>query len=82
MTTTPAPFWCGANERGQNMTETQKASFLYKELRHISDLIHSGKGISYGDIAFLNENQTEIKEYFPDDIELWQWAGIDESERS
>lgn len=58
----------------------QKTSFLYKELRHISDLLHNGEGISYEDIAFLNENRAAIKKLFPDDIELWQWAGIDESE--
>lgn len=64
------------------MTEAQKASFLFKELRYISDLLHNGEGISYGEIAFLNDNRTAIKELFPDDIELWQWAGIDESEWS
>ena len=59
-----------------------KTSFLFKELRHISDLLHKGEGISYEDIAFLQENQTEVKKLFPDDVELWQWAGIDESEWS
>lgn len=62
------------------MTEIQKQSVLYKELKQIGDLLHKNKEISYGDIAFLGEYQTEIKEWFPDDIELWQWAGITEQE--
>lgn len=36
--------------------------------------------VSMGDVAFLTAHQTEIKEYFPDDVVLWEWAGIPEEE--
>lgn len=36
------------------------------------------ESISYGEIAFLQEHQQEVKELFPDDLVLWEWAGIPE----
>jgi hypothetical protein len=74
----------------RKMTETQKESSLYKELKRLRDTIYELKRISvvlnkeldlyYTDLIFLYEHQAEIKEYFPADMLLWQWAGIDETE--
>lgn len=38
------------------------------------------KDISWGEIAFLQAHQAEIKQLYPDDPLLWQWAEIPESE--
>lgn len=57
-----------------------KQSSLYKELERLNNIIEQEGSLSYGDIAFLNDHQTEIKEWFPDSIQLWQWAGISEEE--
>jgi len=62
-------------------TETQKESSLYNELKRLRKIINNEGALSWGDIAFLNSHQTEIKEYFPNELLLWQWAGIDETER-
>lgn len=50
---------------------------LYKEILRIRKLIEEEK-VSYDDILFLQENQTEVKNWFGDDLILCQWAGIDE----
>ena len=55
-----------------------KDSSLYKELKRLCKVINEQGSISYGDIAFLQQYQTEIKEWFPDELELQQWAGIEE----
>lgn len=72
------------------MTNISKNSTLYKELARLRDIIHELSRISkilqkdlslyYSDLAFLYEHQAEIKDYFPDDLLLWQWAGIPETE--
>ena len=38
------------------------------------------ENISWGEIVYLQAHQREIKELFPGEPLLWQWAGIDESE--
>lgn len=64
----------------EKMTTTiQRKSNLYDELKSIRKEIEQEK-VSMGDVAFLTAHQTEIKEYFPDDVVLWQWAGIPENE--
>lgn len=60
-------------------TSIQQNSSLYKELKLIREDLKQGR-ISYGDLAFLENHQAEIKEYFPDDMVLWAWAGIPEEE--
>lgn len=35
--------------------------------------------VSYGEIAFLQAHQEEVKTLFPDEPILWQWAGIEEN---
>jgi len=62
------------------MTNTSRNSTLYKELARLRDIVHADGAMSWGDCAFLAENQTEIKEFFPDDALLWECAGIPESE--
>jgi len=57
-----------------------KQSSLYKELARIENVIEQNGDLSYGDIAFLGDFQTEIKEWFPDSIRLWETAGIPEQE--
>ena len=57
-----------------------KDSTLYKELKRLSKIIDKGGNLSYDDIAFLSNYQTEIKAWFPSDVGLWQWAGIPEEE--
>lgn len=59
------------------MTTTQRESTLFKELKRIRDLIEK-ESVSYGDLAFIQNYQTEIKELFPDDLVFWEWAGIEE----
>jgi hypothetical protein len=49
-------------------------------LKRLCKIINKEGALSWGDIAFLNSHQTEIKEYFPNELLLWQWAGIDETE--
>lgn len=56
-----------------------KSTSLYKELDAIRKKIDRNEGISYGEIAFLEENKTEVMAWFPDDLTLWQWAGIPEN---
>lgn len=55
-----------------------KDSTLYKELKRLCKIINEDGSISYGDIAFLNNHQTEIKAWFPSETKLWEWAGIPE----
>lgn len=50
---------------------------LYNEILRIRKLIEE-ESVSWGDIIFLQEHQTEIKNWFGDDLMLCQWAGIDE----
>lgn len=57
-----------------------KESNVYQDLKQILADIKAGKDISYGDIAFLTDYKTEIKEWFPDEPILWEWAGIPENE--
>jgi hypothetical protein len=52
---------------------------LYKELKRVRKLIEEER-VSYGDILFLQEHQTEVKEWFGDDVILCQWAGIEEED--
>ena len=53
---------------------------LIVQLTEILHLIESGQDISWGEIAFLEAHQREIKKYFPSEPLLWEWAGIPESE--
>jgi hypothetical protein len=50
---------------------------LYKEIKRIRKLIEN-ENVSYDDILFLQQHQTEIKEWFGDDILLLEWANIPE----
>jgi len=58
----------------------RESSTLYKELLRLKRAIHRQEDLSYGDCLFLAEHQTEVKEYFPDDPVIWEFAGIPESE--
>ena len=62
------------------MTDIRRNSTLYKELARLRDIINEQGPICCGDCVFLAENKTEIKEFFPDDPILWEWAGIPEEE--
>lgn len=50
---------------------------LYKEIKRIRKLIEN-ENVSYDDIFFLQQHQTEVKEWFGDDILLLEWANIPE----
>lgn len=38
------------------------------------------ESVSYGEIAFLQNHQEFIKEWFADDLLLLQWAGVPEQD--
>lgn len=61
----------------KNKKENLKA--ILKKIREIRKDIKN-ECISYGGIAILQEYAEYVKEYFPDDILLWQWAGLYEEE--
>ena len=50
---------------------------LYKEIKRIRKLIEN-ENVSYDDIIFLQQHQTEVEEWFGDDILLLEWANIPE----
>lgn len=52
---------------------------IKKELSRIAAEIEKGENISYGEIAFLQAHQNEIKAEFPDNLALMEYAGIPES---
>lgn len=52
---------------------------LYKELKRVRKLIEEER-VSYGDILFIQEHQTEIQEWFRGDFLFYQWAGIEEED--
>ena len=49
-------------------------------LEELKNTIEKGEQLSYGEIAFLQRHQKEIKKYFPNDADLYQWANIPEEE--
>ena len=53
---------------------------LYDELRLLCDIINSDGKLFYDDLALLSAHHKEIKEWFPNEIKLWEWAGIPEEE--
>ena len=48
------------------------------KLQAILDAIEN-ESVSYGEIAFLQAHQEEVKTLFPDNLTLWEWAGIEEN---
>ena len=50
------------------------------ELQRIYDDIAAERDISYSDCVFLQAHQADIKQLYPNDPLLWQWANIPESE--
>lgn len=52
---------------------------IIEEIKEIKKSIEN-ENVSYGEIAFLENHKEEIKEFFADDVELWQWAGISGTE--
>ena len=52
---------------------------LHKEIKRIRKLIEN-ESVSYDDILFLQQHQTEIKAHFSDDTLLLEWADIPENE--
>ena len=51
---------------------------IKKELSRIAAEIEKGENISYGELAFLQAHQNEIKAEFPDNMALMEYAGIPE----
>lgn len=47
-------------------------------LQSILDAINN-ECVSYGEIAFLQAHQEEVKTLFPDEPILWEWSGIEEN---
>ena len=74
------------HHRAGNSAEMRKnariARNIRSRIRRIRDDIQAGVDVSWDDMAFLEGNQEVIKKYFPDNIELWQWANIPEEEWS
>ena len=52
---------------------------IKKQLAAILKSIRA-ENISMSELVFLQTHQADIKKLFPDEPELWQWSGIDESE--
>lgn len=58
-----------------------KKGYSYQVLREILRIYKahkSGQGISWGELAFLQDNQDVIKSTFPGNMELLELAGIPE----
>lgn len=53
---------------------------ILREILRIYKAHKSGQGISWGELAFLQDNQGVIKSTFPGDVELLELAGISEKE--
>lgn len=53
---------------------------MIQTIKRIYNAFKRGKGISWGELAILQDNHALIKKNFPDDCDLWQLAGIDEQE--
>lgn len=59
---------------------------IKEELQRISDVIATSYADSKAllptesDIVYLQDHQEEIKKFFPEDVDLWQWANIPEEE--
>lgn len=53
---------------------------IIKNINDIKKRIEVDKDLSYMELFYLERHQDEIKKYFPNDIELWQYANIDEEE--
>ena len=51
---------------------------LRKELTRLKNTIYNEKGISYGELHFLQFHKQEVLDY--GDIRLAEWAGITEEE--
>lgn len=51
---------------------------ILREILRIYKAHKSGQGISWGELAFLQDNQDVIKSTFPGDMELLELAGIPE----
>ena len=49
-------------------------------LEELKKSIEKGEQLSYGEISFLQRHQKEIKKYYPNDADLYQWANIPEEE--
>ena len=62
---------------GKKMTAT---SDIMAHIEAIMNDYNNGKDISYGDLVYLQNYQDFIKEYYPDDVKLWELAGIPEEE--
>lgn len=62
------------------MKKTNGAGDVIKTLAEILKDIQDDKPLYMSDIVFLQEHQAEIKKHFPDEPQLWEWAGIPESE--
>lgn len=53
---------------------------IIKNINGIKERIEADKDLSYMELFYLEAHQNEIKKYFPNDIELWQFANIPEEE--
>lgn len=49
-------------------------------LERIIKSIENDQSISYGELAFLQNNQKFIKKNYPDNLTLCEWAGIEEND--
>ncbi len=53
---------------------------IINDIEKVKNKIQDDLDLSYMDLITLQENQNIIKIFFADDVELWETAGIDESE--
>ena len=66
--------------------ERETEEEIKEELQRISDIIaksyEDSKALlpTESDIVYLQSHTDEIKKFFPDDVDLWQWANIPEEE--
>lgn len=64
----------------QWLKQAKKNTKIIERIESIKYANDTGAGVSWDDLAFLQSQQDFIKEIFSGDAELWELAGIPESE--
>lgn len=62
------------------MKKTNETADTIETLAEILKDIQADKSLYMSDIAYLQAHKAAIKKHFPNDPQLWEWAGIPESE--
>ena len=62
------------------LKQAKKNTKIIERIESIKYANDTGAGVSWDDLAYLQSQQDFIKEIFSGDAELWELAGIPESE--